>query len=170
MAAITPVETLIDRLSAGLRENIEAGTLHDPLMVGIHSGGVWVAERLHAKLGLSEPLGKLNIAFYRDDFTHIGLHPQVSPSSLPFDIEGRDIVLVDDVLYTGRTIRAAMNELFDFGRPARVLLAVLYARNGRELPIQADLVGESLTLGRHEHIHLHGPEPLTVTIEQSVED
>jgi pyrimidine operon attenuation protein/uracil phosphoribosyltransferase len=160
------VETLINRMEHDLRLHIDSGALRNPLMIGIHTGGVWIAQRLHAALGLSEPLGKLSIAFYRDDFTHIGLHPQVSPSSLPFDIEGRDIILVDDVLYTGRTIRAAMNELFDFGRPARVLLAVLCDRPGRELPIQADVIGESFMLDHHEEIVLSGSVPLSLSIEQ----
>ncbi|MGK0674529.1 MAG: bifunctional pyr operon transcriptional regulator/uracil phosphoribosyltransferase PyrR [Halothiobacillaceae bacterium] len=160
------VEALLQHMVDQLRQRIHAGGLHAPLMVGIHTGGVWVAERLHAALGLSEPLGKLNIAFYRDDFTHIGLHPQVSPSSLPFDVEGRNVILVDDVLQTGRTVRAAMNELFDFGRPASVVLAVLCDRPGRELPIQADVVGERFVLKAHEQIVLHGPEPLRLTIEQ----
>jgi pyrimidine operon attenuation protein/uracil phosphoribosyltransferase len=160
------VETLIHRMEHDLRLHIDSGALRNPLMIGIHTGGVWIAQRLHAALGLSEPLGKLSIAFYRDDFTHIGLHPQVSPSSLPFDIEGRDIILVDDVLYTGRTIRAAMNELFDFGRPARVLLAVLCDRPGRELPIQADVIGESFMLDHHEEIVLSGSVPLSLSIEQ----
>lgn len=164
------VEALIQRMTDALRQRIMAGQLREPLMVGIHTGGVWVAERLHAKLGLTEPLGKLNIAFYRDDFTHIGLHPQVSPSSLPFDVEGRDVILVDDVLQTGRTIRAAMNELFDFGRPARVLLAVLCDRPGRELPIQADIVGQHFELEAHEQIILRGPEPLRLTIEQKASE
>ncbi|MEW6765475.1 MAG: bifunctional pyr operon transcriptional regulator/uracil phosphoribosyltransferase PyrR [Pseudomonadota bacterium] len=160
------VEALLHRMEQDLGKRIESGALHDPLMVGIHTGGVWVAERLHAALGLAEPLGKLSIAFYRDDFTHIGLHPQVSPSSLPFDIEGRNVILVDDVLYTGRTIRAAMNELFDFGRPASVVLAVLCDRPGRELPIQADVVGDTFMLDHHEQIVLRGPSPLALTIEQ----
>ncbi|MGD9709056.1 MAG: bifunctional pyr operon transcriptional regulator/uracil phosphoribosyltransferase PyrR [Halothiobacillaceae bacterium] len=164
------VEALIQRMVDALRLRIDAGQLRNPLMVGIHTGGVWVAERLHAALGLSEPLGKLNIAFYRDDFTHIGLHPQVSPSSLPFDVEGRDVILVDDVLQTGRTIRAAMNELFDFGRPAKVVLAVLCDRPGRELPIQADIVGQRFDLEAHEQIILRGPEPLRLTIEQKASE
>ncbi len=162
------IEAYMHSMVHDLRLRIDAGALHDPLMVGIHTGGIWVAKRLHTALGLSEPLGKLSIAFYRDDFTHIGLHPQVSPSSLPFDIEGRDIILVDDVLYTGRTIRAAMNELFDFGRPARVLLAVLCDRPGRELPIQADVIGASFMLDHHEEIVLSGPEPLSLSIQQRV--
>jgi len=159
------IEAYLHSVAHDLRLRIDSGALRDPLMIGIHTGGVWVAKHLHGALGLSEPLGKLSIAFYRDDFTHIGLHPQVSPSSLPFDIEGRDIILVDDVLYTGRTIRAAMNELFDFGRPSRVLLAVLCDRPGRELPIQADVVGASFMLDHHEEIVLSGPEPLNLSIQ-----
>ena len=160
------LEAYLHTIEHDLRLRIDSGALRDPLMIGIHTGGVWIAQRLHAALGLSEPLGKLSIAFYRDDFTHIGLHPQVSPSSLPFDIEGRDIILVDDVLYTGRTIRAAMNELFDFGRPSRVLLAALCDRPGRELPIQADVIGASFMLDHHEEIVLTGPEPLQMSIQQ----
>jgi len=112
--------------------------------VGIHTGGAWVAERLHLLLKSRLPMGTLNITFYRDDFSRIGLHPQVRPSQLPTDIEGRDILLIDDVLHTGRTIRAAMNELFDYGRPASIRLAVLVDRGGRELPIRPDFSGLSL--------------------------
>ena len=115
-------------------------------------------------MGLSEPLGTLNISFYRDDFTRIGVHPQVKPSRLPVDVEGRDILLVDDVLHTGRTIRAALNEIFDYGRPARVWLAVLVDRGGRELPIQADVVGARLALAAGQQVKLTGPEPLSLSI------
>lgn len=160
-AAIPP---LLDKLHASLRAAIEDGALHHPLMVGIHTGGVWVAEQLHRRLGLTEPLGQLNIAFYRDDFDTIGLHPQVRPSQLPVEIENRDIILVDDVLYTGRTIRAAMNELFDYGRPARVWLAVLFQRNGLELPIAPQSVGQTLELEENAQVKLSGPEPLTASI------
>ncbi|MDH5300890.1 MAG: bifunctional pyr operon transcriptional regulator/uracil phosphoribosyltransferase PyrR [Gammaproteobacteria bacterium] len=137
---------------------------HEPVMIGIHTGGVWVAERLHEALGLNQPLGKLNISFYRDDFTRIGVHPQVSPSNLPFSVEDRCIILVDDVLYTGRTIRAALNEIYDYGRPARVILATLVDRGGRELPIQADVVGARMVLGAHEQVKLSGPEPLQLAV------
>jgi len=90
------------------------------------------------------------------------VNPQVKPSELPFDVEGRHLVLVDDVLYTGRTIRAALNELFDYGRPDSVTLAVLVDRGGRELPIQPDVVGAGLDLAPHEHIKLTGPAPLAL--------
>src|SRR5690606_1829164 len=118
MANTNEVEALLDSMAAQLRELIRSRALEDPAMVGIHTGGVWVAERLHQRLGLQVPLGSLDISFYRDDFTRIGMNPQVRPSDLPFDIDDRNIILVDDVLHTGRTIRAALNELFDYGRPA----------------------------------------------------
>jgi pyrimidine operon attenuation protein/uracil phosphoribosyltransferase len=156
MAHEHDVTGLIERLARRLR----VLAVPDPLMIGILTGGVWVAERLHASLGLTEPLGALNINFYRDDFTRIGLHPQVSPSSLPFEVDARNIILVDDVLHTGRTIRAALNEIFDYGRPASVRLIVLVERSGRELPIQPDAVGEHVDLDAREHIKLTGPEPL----------
>ncbi len=110
----------------------------DSVLVGIHSGGVWVAQRLHALLGLSSEIGLIDVSFYRDDYGEKGLHARVRPSSIPFDVEGRPLILVDDVLYTGRTTRAAINALFDYGRPARIQLAVLADRGRRELPVCAD--------------------------------
>jgi pyrimidine operon attenuation protein/uracil phosphoribosyltransferase len=88
-------------------------------------------------LGLDQEIGLIDVSFYRDDFAEKGLHPQVKPTLIPFDVEGQHIILVDDVLYTGRTTRAAINELFDYGRPASVSLAVLADRGGRELPVAA---------------------------------
>ncbi len=136
-----------------------------PLMIGIQTGGVLIAKKLHNLMKLSSQLGELNIAFYRDDFSRIGLHPRVTPSNLPFAIEDKEIILVDDVLHTGRTIRAALNEIFDYGRPARVILAVLIERPGRELPISADVVGKRLSLKPEEHVKLTGPEPLALEIK-----
>lgn len=138
----------------------------NPVMIGIHSGGAWIAERLHKQLGLNEPIGTLDISFYRDDFTRIGLNPQVKASDLPFDIEDRHVILVDDVLHTGRTIRAAMNEIFDYGRPASMQLTVLLCRDGRELPIQADVVGETVVLKPNQQIKLTGPETLALEIQE----
>jgi len=109
----------------------------NPVLVGIYSGGAWIAERLSDLLGLDREIGLIDVSFYRDDFAEKGLHPQVKPTLIPFDVEGRHIILVDDVLYTGRTTRAAINELFDYGRPASVSLAVLADRGGRELPVAA---------------------------------
>jgi pyrimidine operon attenuation protein/uracil phosphoribosyltransferase len=100
-----------------------------------------VAERLHAALGLREPLGLLDIAFYRDDYAKQGLAKDPKRSKIPFEVEGRDLLLVDDVLHTGRTVRAAMNELFDYGRPASIALVVLAERGGRQLPVCAQFAG-----------------------------
>ncbi len=135
------VDSLLSQMSEQLSGIIEKNKLESPVMVGIHSAGVWVAERLHQSLNIQEPLGKLNINFYRDDFSRIGLHPQIEASELPFSLEDKHIILVDDVLFTGRTIRAAMNELFDYGRPASITLAVLIDRGKRELPVEANVVG-----------------------------
>jgi len=161
------VDALIDAMAAQLRTLIAARKLTDPAMVGIHTGGVWVAEQLHRRMDLQVPLGSLDISFYRDDFTRIGMNPQVRPSQLPFDIDNRHIILVDDVLHTGRTIRAALNELFDYGRPASITLAVLVERSGRELPIEADVIGRKMELGEGEHIKLTGPAPLTLELQKS---
>ncbi len=161
------VEKMLDRLQAGLVAEITRRELHDPLMIGIHTGGGWIAEKLHARLGLKEPLGLLNISFYRDDFSQIGIHPRVLPSKLPFRVEGRDIILIDDVLHTGRTIRAALNEIFDYGRPAQVVLGVLIDRDGRQIPVQADCVGGRIDLGPEEKIKLSGPDPLALSIKCS---
>lgn len=147
-----------------IQSHTDTSGYKDPLMIGIKRGGAWVAERLHQDLGYKDPLGKLNIAFYRDDFSTLGMHPEVSPSQLPVDVNDRHIVLVDDVLYTGRTIRAAMNEIFDYGRPASISLAVLIDRSGRELPIQADIIGKTIVLKEGEHVKLSGPEPLTLSV------
>lgn len=137
-----------------------------PIIVGIETGGYWIAQTLHNNLNPDTELGKLNITFYRDDYTKIGLHPTVKPSSLPTDIDGKTIILVDDVLYSGRTIRAAMNELFDYGRPEKILLVILIDRGGRELPIQADYVGQTISLDKNEQIKLEGPQPFTLRIQQ----
>jgi pyrimidine operon attenuation protein/uracil phosphoribosyltransferase len=154
------VTRILDTMADRLRSELD----RHPIMIGIHTGGVWVAEQLHRRLGLDEPLGTLDISFYRDDFTRVGMNPQVKASSLPVDVERRHIILVDDVLHTGRTIRAAMNEIFDYGRPNSVMLAVLVERNGRELPIQADVVGEHMKLGADQHVKLAGPEDLKLNV------
>lgn len=131
------------------------GTLApDTAVVGIHSGGVWVAERLHRMLQVVPPLGALAVTLHRDDFSKIGLHPQRKATDMPIAIEGRHILLVDDVLNTGRTLRAALNELFDFGRPASVKLAVLVDRGLRELPFAADYIGATMALEASQELVL----------------
>jgi len=134
-----------DSLCAALVAQIRPQMLPDSVLVGIHTGGVWLAERLHAALGFKERLGTIDVAFYRDDFGSRGLHARPRKSDIPFDIDGRPVILVDDVLYTGRTTRAALNELFDYGRPARVDLAVLVDRGERQLPISPRWAGLTLT-------------------------
>ena len=166
MSDIAPVNTLLDNMVRTIQSELQARQISDPLMIGIHTGGVWVAKQLHQRLGLKDDLGVLNITFYRDDFTRIGMHPQVEPSSLPFEIDDRHIILVDDVLHTGRTIRAALNEIFDYGRPASVMLAALVVRSGKELPICADIAGTTLDLIDGQHIKLNGPEPLVLEIQE----
>jgi pyrimidine operon attenuation protein/uracil phosphoribosyltransferase len=157
-------EQIIAEMAEALRSLLHSRAIGDPVMVGIYTGGVWVAQRLRELLALNSPLGTLDISFYRDDFTRVGINPQVKPSMLPVNIENRHIILVDDVLHTGRTIRAALNELFDYGRPASILLAALVERGGRELPIQADVVGAHVRIAPDQHIKLHGPAPLRLSL------
>lgn len=161
------VEELLHHMAEELRANIDATRLQNSMMVGIHSGGVWIAQRLHRLLELQSPLGKLDISFYRDDFTRIGMNPQVRPSDLPVNVDDRHILLIDDVIYTGRTIRAALNEIFDYGRPASVVLATLVDRGGRELPIQPDVVGIRMSLQANQNVKLKGPDPLSLNLTSS---
>jgi len=158
------VATLIQELATQTQRRVDGRGIARPILVGIHTGGVWLAQRLHQLLGIREPLGILDISFYRDDFTRIGMNPEVRPSDLPVPVDDRDILLVDDVLHTGRTVRAALNEIFDYGRPASIQLVALIERSGRELPIQADVVGLRPELRAGEHITLTGPDPLQLVI------
>lgn len=136
-------EALCAELANAMRPHIDPAAT---ALVGIHTGGVWIAERLQQLLNLAVPPGAIDVSFYRDDFSQRGLHANAKRSQIPFDVDGAHIVIVDDVLYTGRTIRAAMNELFDYGRPAKVELAVLADRGGRELPVSASYCPHSISL------------------------
>jgi len=160
MEELASPDKLLAELAEKLKTMLVERAIEQPLMVGIHTGGVWLANTLHQKLGIEQPLSTLDISFYRDDFSRIGMNPKVKPSQLPSQIDDRHIILVDDVLHTGRTIRAAMNEIFDYGRPASITLVCLVERSGREIPIQADIVGQHLHLKEGQHIKLTGPEPL----------
>ncbi|TFW19702.1 bifunctional pyr operon transcriptional regulator/uracil phosphoribosyltransferase PyrR [Massilia arenosa] len=133
-------QALLDQVRGGL-----AGQ-PDPAIVGIHSGGAWLAERLARDLDLKGRLGSIDVSFYRDDYAKKGLHPDVKPTNIPFDVDRATILLVDDVLYTGRTTRAAINVLFDYGRPQRIMLAALVDRGERQLPVAADFVGTHVSL------------------------
>jgi pyrimidine operon attenuation protein/uracil phosphoribosyltransferase len=167
MNSVDNIPSILERMAGEIVGRIEQSGRRNPAMIGIHTGGVWVAAKLHELLAIPVPLGSLDISFYRDDFTRIGMNPVVRPSQLPFSIDDRHIILVDDVLHTGRTIRAAMNELFDYGRPASILLATLVERDGRELPIQANVVGSHVRLTPEQHIKLLGPDPLKLEIKQT---
>ena len=164
MEQIATPDTLLATLADKLKTLLAERAIKQPLMVGIHTGGVWVANELHKKLSLEQPLSTLDISFYRDDFSRIGMNPKVKPSRLPPQVDGQHIILVDDVLHTGRTIRAAMNEIFDYGRPASIILVCLVERSGREIPIQPDIVGQQMHLEAGRHIKLTGPEPLELVI------
>ena len=159
------INDLLDKLENEIKRIIVERQLTDPLMIGIRTGGVWIAVQMHKRLNINEPLGLLDISFYRDDFSQIGVNPNVKPSQLPTNIEGRDIILIDDVFYTGRTIRAALNEIFDYGRPNQVVLAVLIERDGRQIPLCPDCVGASITLNPGQRIKLTGPDPLAIHLQ-----
>ncbi len=148
--AFPKAEDLFLCLKDAVREQVSDQTA----MVGIHTGGAWVAKRLHKVLGLNLPLGEIDVSFYRDDFAQRGLKSRVQPSSIEFEVNDREILLIDDVLYSGRTIRAAMNEIFDHGRPKKVMLGVLLDRGGRQLPIDANFVGGKVYLKEVERIAL----------------
>lgn len=152
---------LLEQVRTGLTDVTNAA------IVGIHSGGAWLAERLARDLGLEARLGFIDVSFYRDDYARKGLHPDVKPTHIGFNVDGATIVLVDDVLYTGRTTRAAINVLFDYGRPQRIMLAALADRGGRELPVAADFVGTTVALEGQQSLSLarSGEGQFTLTIE-----
>ncbi len=162
---ILKIPSLLDNLETDLKIVLALRKLKEPLMIGIHNGGVWVAEQMHQRLKIKEPLGVMDISFYRDDFSQIGMNPKVKPSKLPAHMEGRDIILIDDVFYTGRTIRAALNEIFDYGRPNQVVLGVLIERDGRQIPIKPDCAGCTFRLPVGQRIKLTGPSPLGIEIK-----
>ncbi len=153
---------LLGQVRAGL-----AGT-RDAAIVGIHSGGAWLAERLAQDLDLRGRLGFIDVSFYRDDYAKKGLHPDVKPTQIGFSVDGATIVLVDDVLYTGRTVRAAINVLFDYGRPECIKLAALADRGGRQLPVAADFTGQRVQLDGHQSLSLNRDAAghLSLTIEE----
>lgn len=161
--ALPDAEALYQQLSSDIKQLINDKNLQQPLLIGIRTGGAWLAQRLQQTLELPE-LGILDISFYRDDFDERGLATQAKGSELPDSIEDRAIILVDDVLMSGRTIRAAMNEIFDYGRPTSIHLVSLLDIGQRQLPIQADLVGAKIDLAPQQKIKLSGPSPLTLSL------
>lgn len=157
-------QQLIENLAKDLNSYLSEHEISDPVFIGIQTGGVWVARKLQSLLNNKDKLGVLDITFYRDDFSRAGIQPTVKPSKLPLSVNDKHVVLVDDVLHTGRTVRAALNEIFDYGRPASVSLVALVQRNGSELPIKADVVANTITLDASQHIKLSGPDPLELKI------
>lgn len=149
-ALMLDAEALYQELLRGVRQLMSAQTR----LVGVTSGGAWLAERLHKDLGLDGKPGVISSAMHRDDFAKRGLSGTSQQTQLPFDVRDARILLLDDVLYTGRTIRAAINELFDYGRPASVQLAVMVDRGGRELPLQADLAAARVSLSANQSLAL----------------
>ncbi len=145
---MTPMLPDAEATLAVLADRMRGGVAPDAAFVGIYSGGAWIAERLAKMLGQEHRVGFLDVSFYRDDYERAGLKANARRSTLDFDVAGATIVLVDDVLFTGRSVRAAINELFDYGRPAAIELAVLVDRGGRELPIEATYVGTRLAVAR----------------------
>ncbi len=139
---------------AALAAKMRDAVAHDAAFVGIYSGGAWLAERLAAAIPGNHRVGYVDVSYYRDDYAKSGLKGGARRTELGFDVDGATIVLVDDVLYTGRSVRAAINELFDYGRPQRIELAVLVDRGGRELPIEATYVGARLAVARERSVVL----------------
>jgi pyrimidine operon attenuation protein / uracil phosphoribosyltransferase len=162
-APLPDAEQALAELVARMRPAVA----EDAAFVGIYSGGAWLAERLARALPGQHPLGFIDVSFYRDDYATAGLKGGTKRSELPFDVSGAAIVLIDDVLYTGRSVRAAINELFDFGRPARIELAVLVDRGGRELPIEPTYVGARVAVARDLNIVLSrtGADSLSLGVE-----
>jgi len=158
-------EALYRELLGQVRAGLQG--IPDAAIVGIHSGGAWLAERLAHDLDLTHRFGSIDVSFYRDDYARKGLHPDVKPTHIRFPVDGATVVLVDDVLQTGRTTRAAINVLFDYGRPACIRLAALADRGGRELPVAADYVGTRVTLEPHQSLCLQRDDAgqLSLSIE-----
>ena len=157
-------QALLQKIENSLKEHLLKNQIIDPIIIGVQTGGVWIAEWLQKRLEFEGKPASMNISFYRDDFSKVGVNPKVEPTEMPVSIDDKHIILVDDVLFTGRTARAAINEIFDFGRPLSVTLVVLVERDGKELPISADIVGETLELENDKNIKLVGPEPLVLEI------
>jgi pyrimidine operon attenuation protein/uracil phosphoribosyltransferase len=161
------IPRLLNKLEIKLELLMNQRQLKNPVMIGLHSGGVWVAEALHQRLKIAEPLAVMDISFYRDDFSQKGMPPKIKSSVIPMSLEGRDIILVDDIFHTGRTSRAALNEIFDFGRPNQVVLAVLIERGGRQIPLKPDCFGGFVLLKKNTYIKLMGSTPLTIKLFSS---
>ena len=157
-------QELLLKIENSLKNYLLKNNIQKPIIIGVHTGGAWIADWLQKRLDYEGKAATLNISFYRDDFSKVGVNPRVEPTEMPVSVDDEHIILVDDVLFTGRTTRAAINEIFDFGRPLSVTLVVLVERNGNELPISADICGERLELDNNKNIKLVGPEPMILEV------
>ena len=166
MNKLPEAEQVCEQLAAGLRPLVTPRTA----MIGLYTGGAWLAERLHKLLALKSPLGLMDIAFYRDDYAARGLKHDPKRTKIPFDVNGAELLLVDDVLYTGRTVRAAMNELFDYGRPASISLVVLADRGGRQLPICAQHCGAQVEVPPGKRLRLKRADDGRLALALEAED
>jgi pyrimidine operon attenuation protein/uracil phosphoribosyltransferase len=156
LMTVDDIERALDRVALQILErNLETNEI---VIVGIHTGGVFLADRIHSIIEkrekISLPSGSLDITLYRDDWSRVTQNPIVKKTDIPFEVEGKTLVLVDDVIYTGRTIRAALDAIMDFGRPSSIQLAVLIDRGGRELPVQPDFTGMEIQVESNQHIHV----------------
>lgn len=147
-------EALLTDITARIQAQLAENGLSNSALVGIHSGGVWLMQRILKSIKQDVAYGTLDAALYRDDYAQRGLKAEPKPSQIPFDVQDKHIILIDDIFYTGRTARAAMNELFDYGRPASITLAVLINRGGAELPILPNIVGAEILLKLNESLQL----------------
>ena len=157
-------QELLLKIENSLRNYLLKNNIKNPIIIGVHTGGAWIAEWLQKALDVKGSAASLDISFYRDDFSRIGVNPRVGKTEMPVSVDDRHVILVDDVLFTGRTTRAAINEIFDFGRPLSVTLVVLVERNGKELPFSPDIRGEKLELDNDKNIKLLGPDPMIIEI------
>ena len=161
------IQATCAELAQQLKQHMQDNQIMNPIVVGIHTGGVWVAQYLIEQHDLPGPLYNVDISFYRDDFNQKGLNPKICGSSLPDTIEGRDLILIDDVIMSGRTVRAAINELFDYGRPTSITLACLVDVGHRQLPIQPDACGATVELTPNQRIKVSGPSPLSLYLKST---
>ncbi len=160
--ALPTVDSLLDDLVAHLGSHLASRSIAAPRFAGIRTGGVWIAEAVAARVDAGTAGGVVDIGFHRDDVGQREDLPKLGPSSIPWDINDRDIVLIDDIFHTGRTARAALNALFDWGRPRSVTFAALVEVSGRELPLRPDVIGTSVAAREGQELRLSGPDPLAL--------
>lgn len=164
------VLSAIDALYFEIYLTLKKADINDPVIIGVQTGGVWVADLVSKKFGFEQPVSELNVSYYRDDFGKRGLHPSVKPSHIFQDINDKVVVLIDDVFMSGRTARASMNALFDYGRPKQILFYSLIDLQQPELPIRPSFSPIRLQLDPSKQVKLTGPEPLSLEVRDNTYD